>query len=104
MARLVGCDDRIACRWRSGEKPMPPRVAGLLAERAQYLSGRLAEAAVSLRAEEAAGIERRARVRGRLRQAFYERFGVWPETKEERALRLAERDRVRAAARGEEKK
>jgi hypothetical protein len=58
---------------------LPAEIARELHRRTQYVQSRLSEAAADLVAEIAESEARAERGRIKLKQAFYDRFGVWPE-------------------------
>jgi hypothetical protein len=80
VARLVGRDRSTTSRWLSGARPIPAWAAKRLREFAQYLASRMADAAIELKLRHIPESEARAaRGRARRRQAFFDRFGYWPE-------------------------
>ena len=80
VARLLGRDRSTTSRWLSGARPMPAWAAIRLRELASYLASRMTDAAIELKLKHIPEAEQRAsRGRALRRQAFYDRFGHWPE-------------------------
>lgn len=79
VARTFGRHPSTGSRWLSGALPLPADVARELHRRAQYVQSRLIEVASDLNLDIQRGDERATRGRARRRQAFFNRFGHWPE-------------------------
>jgi hypothetical protein len=83
VARMFHRSSSTVSRWRTGDRPLPVEVARVLRDRAPYIASRLSELAYELKSRDIPWAEYRAqRARVKRRQAFFDRFGHWPERRD----------------------